>query len=216
MDKSRILVIFIGSIIIIIFSFYSFGGYLSSNSTPKSGTQVRAANNSTDNHNVNLLNHSTSKPLQFVTYKNLETPDNYYLFKLPNYVNVIHGNKSGSYIAKLPNGILSVELMDIPDTSNPELLFLTSVKPGIESSLKNYHQINLKQLSINGNRAWALTYAWKNSTTDMESTKTLVEGADAGAVITYSGPKPNFIENSDINSTLISPISNSFQWIVKQ
>ncbi len=32
-DASRIMAIFIGSIIIIIFSFYSFGGYLSSNAT---------------------------------------------------------------------------------------------------------------------------------------------------------------------------------------
>ena len=216
MDKSRILVIFIGSIIIILFSFYSFGGYLSSNSTPKAGTQVRAANNSMDIQQVNLDNNTINKPLQFVTYKNLEAPDNYYSVKLPNYVNVIHGNKSGSYVAKLPNGILSVELMDIPDTSNPELLFLTSVKPNLESSLKNYHQINLKQLTINGNRAWSLIYAWKNSTADIESTKTLIEGPDAGAVITYSGSKPNFIDNSNINSTLISPILNSFQWIVKQ
>ena len=84
-DKSRILVISIGSIIIIIFSFYSFGGYFSSNSTPKAGTQVRAANNSTDNHNVNIDNNTIHKPLQFVTYKNLETPDNYYSLKLPNY-----------------------------------------------------------------------------------------------------------------------------------
>ena len=135
--------------------------------------------------------------------------------KLPDYVNVLHGNKSGSYIAKLPNGILAVELMDVPDNSNPELLFLTQVKPGLESSLKNYHQISLKQLTINGNRAWDLTYIWKNSTTDIESTKTLIEGSDAAAVITYSGAKPNFIDNSSINSTLINPILNSFQWIVK-
>jgi hypothetical protein len=31
-----------------------------------------------------------------------------------------------------------------------------------------------------------LVYTWKNYTTNMESTKTLVEGVDAGAVITYS------------------------------
>jgi hypothetical protein len=80
---------------------------------------------------------------------------------LPNYVNVIHGNKSGSYIAKLPNGIRPVELMDIPDISNPELLFLTSIKPGLESPLKNHYQIILKQLTINGNRAWTRIYLEK-------------------------------------------------------
>jgi hypothetical protein len=50
------------NIIIILFSFYSFGGYLSSTSAPKAGTQVRATNNSTDNHNVNSDNNSTHKP----------------------------------------------------------------------------------------------------------------------------------------------------------
>lgn len=44
-----------------------------------------------DNQNVKLDNIIINKPLQFVTYKNLETPDNYYSVKLPNYVNVLHG-----------------------------------------------------------------------------------------------------------------------------
>lgn len=56
----------------------------------------------------------------------------------------------------------------------------------------------------------------KISTTELNITKTLVEGADAGAVMTYSGSKPNFIYNSNINPTIINPILNSFQWIIKQ
>ena len=91
---------------IILFSFYSFDGYLSTNSTPKTRTQGKTANNSMDNQNVNLANITINKPLQFVIYKNLETPDNYYSVKLPNYVNVLHGNKSGSYIDILPNRTL--------------------------------------------------------------------------------------------------------------
>ena len=215
MDKSKVLVILVGSIIIILFSFYSFGGILSPTSTPKAGTQVQPIKISSDNQNISISNNINTKPIQFITYKNLETAGNYYSLKLPTNVNVLHGNKSGSYIAKLPSGILSVGLMDVPDNSTPELLFLTNVKPGLESSLKNYNQINLKQLTINGNRAWDLTYVWKNSTTDMESTKTLIEGSDAAAVITYSGTKPNFIENPSTNSSIINPILNSFQWIVK-
>jgi hypothetical protein len=213
MDKSKLFVILVGSIIIILFSFYSFGGYLSSNSTSKAGTKVQPVNSFSNSPNTHLTNNANTKPLQFITYTNRETAGNYYSLKLPNYVNVLHGNKPGSYITKLPNGILSVELMDIPDTSNPELLFLTNVKPSLESSLKNYHQISLRQLTIDGKRAWDLTYVWKNSTKDIESSKTLMEGPDAASVITYSGEKPNFIDNQSINSTLITPILNSFHWI---
>ncbi len=213
MDKSKLLVVLIGSIIIILFSFYSFGGYLSSNSASKAGTHVQPANNFLNSPNIHLAKNANTKPLQFITYTNREVAGNHYSLKLPNYVNVLHGNNSGSYIAKLPHGILSVGLMDIPDTSNPELLFLTNVKPGLESLLKNYHQISLRQLTIDGKRAWDLTYVWKNSTKDIESTKTLIEGPDAASVITYSGEKPNFVDNQSINSTLISPILNSFHWM---
>ena len=214
-DKFKVLVILAGSIIIILFSFYSFGELLSYTSTPKAGTQVLPINNSSYNQNVDLTENTNTKSIQFVTYKNLQTVENYYSLKLPNYVKVLQGNKPGSYISNLPNGILTIRLMNIPDDSNPALFFPTHVKPDIDSDLKGYHKISLKQLTINGNRAWDLTYIWKNSTTDMESTKTWIEGPDDAAIITYSGPKPNFIDNSIINSTLINPILNSFQWIEK-
>ncbi len=215
MDKFKVLVIIVSSIIIILFSFYSFGDLFSSTSTPKAGTQVLPINNYSDNQNVDLIKNTNTNPIHFVLYKNLETVENYYSLKLPNYVKVFHGNKPGSYIAKLPNGILTVKLIEIPEDSNPALFFSTHVKPELESDLKNYHQISYKQLTINGNRALDLTYIWKNTTTDMESTKTWIDGPDEAAVITYSGPKPNFIDNAIINSTLINPILKSFQWITK-
>ncbi len=99
-DKSKVLVILVGSIIIILFSFYSFGGILSPTSTPKAGTQVQPIKISSDNQNLSISNNMNTKPIQFITYKNLETVGNYYSLKLPNYVKVVQGNKSGSYISE--------------------------------------------------------------------------------------------------------------------
>jgi hypothetical protein len=65
--------VFLGSLINSLFSFYSFGGYLSSITMPKADTQVKAANVSTDHQNVNLICSTIDKPLEFITYKNLET-----------------------------------------------------------------------------------------------------------------------------------------------
>ncbi len=218
MDKSNILVILIGSIIIILFTFYSFGSFLSSSSlSPKIGTKVEPTTNSSDlQTGVDSSNKTNNTPLQMILYKNLEKPENYYLMKFPSYANVIHGNKSGSYIANLSRGNISVDLTDIPDTSSPELFFLSSIKPGLESSMKNFHQVGLNQSTINGNRAWDITYDWKNTSKEMESIKTLIEGTDEAAVITYSELKPQDTNNPTINFSELSPILKSFQWIGQQ
>ena len=208
-DKFRIIVIIIGAGMIITFSLYSFGSYFSS-SSPKTGTKAEPVNNS--GSNVDL---TRNKSIQMIAYENREKPENFYLIQFPSNANVLHGNKSGSYTAKLSHGIFSVDLVDIPDNSNVELYLLTKVKPALESSIKNFNQISFNQLSIGGNRAWDLTYAWKNSTAEMESIKTFVEGSDEAAAITYSGLRQQFVDNQNINSTVIQPVLKSFHWIVK-
>jgi len=210
MDKFRIIVIMIGAGMIIMFSLYSFGSYLSSSYLPKIGTKVEPKNNSILN-----VDSTSNKSIQMVAYQNRERPENFYSIQFPSYANVLHGNQSGSYTAKLPHGIFSVELVDIPDTSNVELNFLTKVKPALESSVRDFHQISFNPLSIGGSRAWDLTYAWKNSTTEMESSKIFVEGADMAAAITYSGLRQQLMDHQDINSTVIQPVLQSFHWIVK-
>jgi hypothetical protein len=148
-DKFRIIVIMIGAVTIITFSLYSFSSYLSSSPyLPKTGTKVEPKNNS--DLNVDL---ARNKSIQMIAYENREKPENFYSIQFPSYANVLYGNKSGSYTAKIPQGIFYVELVDIPDNSNVELYLLSRVKPALESSMRDFNQIGFNQLSIGGNRA---------------------------------------------------------------
>src|SRR4051794_4404658 len=101
---------------IIMFSLYSFDSYLSSTSSPKSGTKAEPMSKADSNGSL-----TANKSIQMITYQNRERPENFYSIQFPSYTNVLHGNQSGSYTAKLPHGFFSVELVDIPDTPNVEL-----------------------------------------------------------------------------------------------
>jgi hypothetical protein len=232
MDKFRVVVITLGALIIVIFSFYNFGYYITP-SVPQSGAEVRpvsTSNPTTNSRNLDQTSNSVqvqkaesgsrniisnlpaAAHIKLATYENREKPENFYSIQFPTNVTVIHGIKPGSLVAESPQGVFSVDLVDIPDDSNVELYLLTNVKPSVESSLQNFSQIKFSSTSIGNNSAWELVYTWKNATTGMGSFKTFIEGQDEATAITYTGTYQQLI-NKNINSTLIQPVLQSFHWM---
>ncbi len=192
MDKSRIIILATGVVALIAFSLYTFGSF---STTPKASTKVEPVKN--------LISSTTS------TFENHDKPENYYSIQFPSEAKVEHGDRPGSYTAIFRQGISTVELVDIPDNSNIQLYILTQDESTLKSSLQNYSRVSFNEFKVGGNRAWDLTYTWKNATLVMESMKTFVEGPDNAAVITFSGPSREFGQsNSTINSVL-----ESFRWI---
>ena len=191
----------LGILIIIAFSIYTFGSY---STKPKAGTKVEpvkdvvttnksradiiSGNNDKKNFTKNAIGipaksaslfskpslSSVSVPMSL--FENREKIENFYSIQFPSNSTVLHGNESGSYVAKFSKGVSSVGLIDIPDNSNVQLYVLTQVKPSLKSSLKNFNLVEFKQLTLGGQRAWELIYTWKNMTRNMESIKTFIEG----------------------------------------
>lgn len=199
MNKSRILIIAAGVVIIVAFSLYTFG---SQSTAPRPGTKENPVNSGA----------ASSGGATVSTFVNRENPGNLYSIQFPSKASVEHGNTSGSYIAKLPQGVFSVQLVDIPDTSNVQLILLTQIQPALKSSLQDFNRVGYNQFTVGGHRAWGLTYTWKNGTIGMESIKAVVEGSDHAAAITFSGPRQGFGDQIT-NSTVIRPVVGSFHWI---
>jgi hypothetical protein len=203
MNKSRILIIVAGVVIIVAFSLYTFG----SNSTePKAGTKANPVNSVAQVGSGGPASSTAS------TFVNRENPGNFYSIQFPTKASVEHGNGSGSYIAKLPQGVFSVQLVDIPDTSDVQLILLTQIQPALKSSLQDFNRVGYNQYTVGGHRVWDLTYTWKNATVGMESIKSIVEGSDHAAAITFSGARQMFGDRNT-NSTVIRPVVESFHWI---
>lgn len=202
MNKSRILIIAAGVVIIVAFSLYTFG---SQSTAPRPGTKENPVNSG-------AAGSGGPASATVSTFVNRENPGNFYSIQFPSKAGVEHGNTSGSYIAKLPQGVFSVQLVDIPDTSNVQLILLTQIQPALKSSLQDFNRVGYNQFTIGGHRAWGLTYTWKNGTIGMESIKAVVEGSDHSAAITFSGPRQGFGDQIT-NSTVIRPVVGSFHWI---
>lgn len=223
MDKTRIILVAVAIAVLIAFSVYALGSY---SAAPKPGTRVQPVKNkpstidiknASTNNNTQQKNIPSSKSGSTTTmniYENHDKPENYYSIQFPQNAIVEHGNNTGSYVARLSSGnaIFSVELADIPDTSNVQLYMLTQAEPSLKSSLQHYNRVSSSQSTIAGHRAWDLTYTWKNSTMEIESKKTFVEGSDNAAVITFSGPTQMF---GKVSNSIINPVMESFRWLGK-
>jgi hypothetical protein len=203
MNKSRILIIAAGVVIIVAFSLYTFG---SSSTVPKAGTKANPVNSVAQAGSSGPASSTAS------TFVNRENPGNFYSIQFPTKASVEHGNGSGSYIAKLPQGVFSVQLVDIPDTSDVQLVLLTQIQPALKSSLQDFNRVGYTQFTVGGHRAWDITYTWKNATIGMESIKSIIEGSDHAAAVTFSGPSQEF-GAQNTNSTVIRPVVESFHWI---
>lgn len=202
MDKSRILIVVAGIAIIVGFSVYSFGSY---STAPKAGTQQSPVKSA-------VTSGGSVAPTTVSTFENRENPGNFYSIQFPGGADVTHGNASGSYIVKMPKGIFSVQLVDIPDTSNVQLYLLTQIQPSLKSYLQDFNRIGYDQSNVGGHRAWDLTYTWNNRTIGMESMKTVVEGSDHAASITFSAPRQEFADRNAMSS-LVKSVVESFHWI---
>jgi hypothetical protein len=205
-------------VVVIGFSLYTFGSYSAS---PKAGTKVQPIRESRG-HGITKQQQKTSNSIlvpssttAMSSYENRDKPENYYSIQFPRNAVVEHGNNPGGYITKLPEGnaVFSVELVDIPDTSNVQLYMLSQDEPSLKSSLQHYNRVSTNQFTIGGSRAWDLTYTWKNTTMPMESKKTFVEGSDNAAVITFSGSIQGIGKNND--DSLINLVVQSFHWLGK-
>jgi len=202
MNKLHILIIAAGVCIIVAFSLYTFG---SRSTFHKSGTKESPVNS--------VVQVSSRGPSTTVsTYMNRENPGNFYSIQFPSKAVVEHGNASGSYTARLPQGVFSVQLVDIPDNSDVPLVLLTHIQPALKSTLQGFSRVGYNQFNVGGHRAWDLAYTWKNATARMESIKAIVEGSDNAASITFSGPRQEF-GTQNTNFTVIKPVIESFHWI---
>jgi hypothetical protein len=222
----------LGVLVIIAFSIYTFGSY---STKPKGGTKVEPVKNAvtTNNSNADHVNSTFTKntigisksispssnsfspsSIPMSIFENREKIENFYSIQFPSSSTVLHGNESGSYAAKFSRIIFSVGLIDIPDNSNINIYAITQLKPTLQASMKNFNLIGFKQLNLGGQRAWELIYTWRNSTQNMESVKTLVEGSDNAAAITFSWPEQQYTHQI-INYTIVKPILASFHWTPK-
>src|SRR5215472_1945242 len=203
MNKLHILIIAASIVIIVAFSLYTFG---SQPTIPKFGTKENPVNS------VAQVSNSKPSSSTLSTYVNRENPGNFYSIQFPSKAVVEHGNASGSYTAILPQGVFSVQLVDIPDNSDVPLVLLTHIQPALKSSLRDFNRVGYNQFNVGGHRAWDITYTWKNATARMESIKAIVEGSDNAASVTFSGPRQEF-GTQNTNFTVIKPVIESFHWI---
>lgn len=206
LTKSRILIASIGVATLVVFTFYTFW-FLSPS---KAGTReepitstIYVNSNSSQKQGVFSAN---TVPMNI--FDNRDMPENYYSVQFPANSEVMHGNKEGILVARSHQGIISTELMDVPDNSNLQQYILTQVEPSLQSSLQGYNRINFSQFTVASNNALALTYTWKNSTSEMESVKTFVAGPDHAMLITSSWPRNEFNQNKPLTSAVVY----SFQW----
>lgn len=196
MDKLHLFIIAAAIVAIVTISLYTFG---SQSNAPKVGTKENPVNSVVQTNSSG----GSGSPAKISTFVNRENPGNFYSIQFPANALVVHGNGSGSYLARLPQGILSVQLT-----------LLTQIEPALKSSLNSFNRVGYNQFTIDGHRAWDLVYTWKNATigTEMESVKAVVEGSDHAAAITFSGPKQELL-SQNINSTVIKSVVNSFHWL---
>ncbi len=187
------------------------------NTSSNAGINANNKNNFTAAKSNSTKNPLPSSTSSFNVYENRDMPQDYYTIKFPSDFNVVHGNKPGIYDAKLADGtsFYLVNLVEIPDTTNTQLYVLTQEIPHLKSTLQDFKKISITEGNLqknnnnNGYAVWNLIYTWKNSTQQMESIESFVEGSDRSAIISFSAPVQQFERN---NST-ISSVIGSFQWI---
>jgi hypothetical protein len=173
-------------------------------------------NNSTAKQNAQETNSSSANSTSTNTnnmlslFENRDKRENYYSIEFPAPATVVHGDKAGSYVAKIKDGVVaSSRLQDIPDDTNVQLYILTHDEPQLRLALKDYGQLSFNQLTVGQHRAWNLVYTWKNGTSDIESSRTYVEGPDEAMVIEFNAPAQVFTKNEP----LMTAVRDSFNWI---
>jgi hypothetical protein len=228
-----VLILAAGIVAVVAFSLYNFMDSITSNS-PEVGTKIApvgadsfVSNPATESIGVNnSSSNSSAKPnVQNTTssanstatmnsglniFENRDKRENYYSIEFPAEATVVHGDKAGSYVAKIKDDyVFASRLQDIPDDTNVQLYILTHDEPQLRLSLKDYAQVSFQQLTVGQHRAWNLVYTWKNGTSDMESARTYIEGPDEAMVIEFTAPTQAFAKSE----SLMTSVRESFRWI---
>lgn len=219
MDKIQILVLTSGTIIIVLFAFYSYSGQTvisqktETNVEPVKITESSKFSTNKPNSSLDVgispsIINSKNKLMQS-KYENKDMPENYYSINFPSKYVVKHGDKPGSLISDVTNATFTVNLQDIPDDSTLDLYVLTNIEPSLNASQSNYQRTNFEKFDLNNNKALELSYAYENLTKSNKSIKTFIEGQDQAAVITLTSPSKEYLSyNSTVNNVL-----NSFRWL---
>jgi len=232
LSNSRLFILAAGIVAVVTFSLYNFMDSITSNS-PEAGTKISpvgaastVSNPATESIGVNNnSSNSSAKPnVQDTTssasstatvnnglnlFENRDKQENYYSIGFPAEATVLHGDKAGSYVANIKDGVIASRLQDIPDDTNVQLYILTHDEPQLRLSLKDYAQVSFKQLAVGQNRAWNLVYTWKNGTSDMESARTYIEGPDEAMLIAFTAPTQVFANSEPV----MTAVRESFRWI---
>jgi hypothetical protein len=227
-----VLILAAGIVAVVTFSLYNFMDSSTSNS-PEAGTKIApvgahsivsnpttestGVNNSSSNGSAKLnVQDTTSSANNTATvnnglnvFENRDKRENYYSIEFPAEATVVHGDKAGSYVAKIKDGVFASRLQDIPDDTNVQLYILTHDEPQLRLSLKDYGQVSFQQLTVGQHRAWNLVYTWKNGTSDMESARTYIEGPDEAMVIEFTASTQAFAKSEP----LMTAVRESFRWI---
>jgi len=186
-------------------------------SSPSSGSNgVYNSDNNTNSSTKPNVQDAVSSPSDSAIgnkslniFENRDKRENYYSIGFPAEATVVHGDKAGSYLANIKDGVFASRLQDIPDDTNVQLYILTHDEPQLRLSLKDYAQVSFKQLAAGQNRAWNLVYTWKNGTSDMESARTYIEGPDEAMLIAFTAPTQVFANSEPV----MTAVRESFRWI---
>jgi len=200
MNKKVVIIFALTIIAIIVLALYSFGP-LSDKRTeakinPDSLKPISSEKTAVGNKNI-VLN----------VYHNKDLKENYYTVKFPQNGQVQAGKKTGSYSFSYNEIKGTVELMDVPDNTTPELYILSQEEPKLKKII-GYKREEYKKLAINGNESYQLTYASKINGEDYKTIRTYIVGQDMAIVITVSGKQSIFADMQNISLLVF----NSFRW----
>jgi len=141
-------------------------------------------------------------------YRNRNLKENYYSVQLPQKWSVNAGKRPGSYIVNFSGGNGTVGLMDVPDNSTLELFILSQQEPQFRKRISGYHRIDYKELSVQNNEAYQLTYQSRKDNETYKTLKTYIGGSDQAGVLTFT------VKQSSFNETypLLNSIIQNFRW----
>jgi len=144
----------------------------------------------------------------FSMYHNKDVKENFYTIHVPSSWQLQLSSPAGAYRFTFTSGEATVELMDIPDNTTPELLVLSREEPRLKNSLTNYQRIKYQKLTLDGKDAYQLTYQYTRNNKTYQALRTYITGPDRAGVVTFVGEK----EAAASSQFLLTSVLNSFHW----
>ncbi len=141
------------------------------------------------------------------TYHNRDIKENFYTLSVPDSWQ-LESSPAGAYHFTFSGGEGTVELMDIPDNTTPELLVLSQEEPRFKNVLPGYQRLNYQKLSINGNEAYQLIYQYTDGKKTNTATRTTIVGKDRAGVLSLISEK----ETAPGLQAIFTSVLNGFKW----